>query len=146
MSHGRPLPTICRPSARELRAPSGRRAVSPVGLMHACIARQFTQAFERLDLIVASSSLVSTFPWTELHAGKVDGQALRNDDQWLALTDFHAASCAGAQPAGTGLAAPQQHGGGGGWQRRGNERPRGSGAQLGRSPISAHTLSGAEGT
>jgi amidase len=50
------------------------------------LAGQFTHAFERVDLIVAPTSPVSPFPWTELYAREVDGQAMRNYYQWLALT------------------------------------------------------------
>ena len=47
------------------------------------IARSFAAAFERYDLILAPITPVSPFPWTELFAGRVDGQAMRNYYQWL---------------------------------------------------------------
>jgi len=50
------------------------------------IARRFAQAFERFDVIVAPTTPVSPFPWTELYAQQVDGQAMRNYYHWLALT------------------------------------------------------------
>jgi Asp-tRNA(Asn)/Glu-tRNA(Gln) amidotransferase A subunit family amidase len=50
------------------------------------VARKFAQAFERFDLIIAPTTPVSPFPWTELYAQKVDGQAMRNYYHWLALT------------------------------------------------------------
>jgi amidase len=50
------------------------------------IARRFAAAFERYDLILAPVTPVSPFPWTELYAARVDGQAMRNYYQWLALT------------------------------------------------------------
>ena len=50
------------------------------------IARQFAKAFERFDLILAPTSPLTPFPWTQLYAEAVDGQAMRNYYQWLALT------------------------------------------------------------
>jgi len=50
------------------------------------IARRFAAAFERYDLILAPVTPVSPFPWTELFAARIDGQAMRNYYHWLALT------------------------------------------------------------
>jgi amidase len=50
------------------------------------IARRFAQAFERYDLILAPTTPLSPFPWTELYAKEIDGQAQRTYYQWLALT------------------------------------------------------------
>lgn len=50
------------------------------------IARRFASAFERFDIILAPTTPLSPFPWTELYAGRIDGQAMRNYYQWLALT------------------------------------------------------------
>jgi len=50
------------------------------------IARRFAHAFERFDVIVAPTTPVTPFPWTELYAGRVDGQAMRNYYHWLGLT------------------------------------------------------------
>lgn len=50
------------------------------------IARQFAKAFERFDLILAPTTPTTPFPWTELFAGHIDGKAMRNYYQWLALT------------------------------------------------------------
>jgi Asp-tRNA(Asn)/Glu-tRNA(Gln) amidotransferase A subunit family amidase len=50
------------------------------------IARLFAQAFDRFDVIVAPTTPVSPFPWTELYAKQVDGQAMRNYYHWLGLT------------------------------------------------------------
>jgi len=50
------------------------------------IARRFAQAFERFDVIIAPTTPVSPFPWTELYAQQVDGQPMRNYYHWLALT------------------------------------------------------------
>jgi Asp-tRNA(Asn)/Glu-tRNA(Gln) amidotransferase A subunit family amidase len=50
------------------------------------IARRFAQAFERFDLIIAPTTPVSPFPWTELYAQRIDGQPMRNYYHWLALT------------------------------------------------------------
>ncbi|HEY9067634.1 MAG TPA: amidase, partial [Burkholderiaceae bacterium] len=50
------------------------------------IARRFASAFERHDLILAPTTPVSPFPWTELYAQQVDGQTMRNYYHWLGLT------------------------------------------------------------
>ena len=50
------------------------------------IARAFAQAFERFDVIIAPSTPLSPFPWTELYAQHIDGQPMRNYYHWLAPT------------------------------------------------------------
>jgi Asp-tRNA(Asn)/Glu-tRNA(Gln) amidotransferase A subunit family amidase len=50
------------------------------------IARRFAQAFEDYDLILAPTTPVSPFPWTQLYAERIDGQAMRNYYHWLGLT------------------------------------------------------------
>ncbi len=50
------------------------------------IARRFAQAFEQFDVLLAPVTPTSPFPWTQLYAEQVDGQATRNYYHWLALT------------------------------------------------------------
>jgi len=50
------------------------------------IARRFAQAFERFDLLIAPTTPVSPFPWTELYAQRIDDQPMRNYYHWLGLT------------------------------------------------------------
>ena len=50
------------------------------------VARRFARAFERFDVILAPTTPVTPFPWTELYAGHIDGQAMRNYYHWLGLT------------------------------------------------------------
>lgn len=50
------------------------------------LARQFAAAFEHFDVLLSPVTPVSPFPWTELFAKEVDGQAMRNYYQWLGLT------------------------------------------------------------
>lgn len=50
------------------------------------LARRFAAAFERFDLLLSPVSPVTPFPWTELYATEVDGQAMRTYYQWLGLT------------------------------------------------------------
>ncbi len=50
------------------------------------IARQFARAFEQFDLILAPTTPVTPFPWTELYAQRIDGQAMPNYYHWLGLT------------------------------------------------------------
>jgi len=50
------------------------------------VARRVAHAFERYDLILAPTTPVSPFPWTELYAQRIDDQAMRNYYHWLGLT------------------------------------------------------------
>ena len=50
------------------------------------IAARFDEILSRYDLIVAPVVSLPPFPWTELHAGEVDGQPMRNYYEWLSLT------------------------------------------------------------
>jgi amidase len=50
------------------------------------ISRRFAKAFEQYDLILAPVTPVTPFPWTELFAGNIAGQAMRNYYHWLGLT------------------------------------------------------------
>ncbi len=50
------------------------------------IARAFQRAFGSVDLIVAPVTPMSPFPWTQQYAETVDGQAMGNYYEWLALT------------------------------------------------------------
>lgn len=55
-------------------------------LVQTRINRQFQAAFEQYDLILAPTTPLSPFPWTELYAEVVDGQKQRNYYEWLSLT------------------------------------------------------------
>jgi amidase len=50
------------------------------------ISRAFASALAQYDVILAPVTPVSPFPWTELYAQHIDGQAMRNYYHWLALT------------------------------------------------------------
>jgi amidase len=50
------------------------------------IARSFASVFEDVDLIVAPSTPLTPFPWSQLYAAEVDGQPMENYYRWLALT------------------------------------------------------------
>ncbi len=50
------------------------------------ISRAFASALAQYDVILAPVTPVSPFPWTELYAQQIDGQAMRNYYHWLALT------------------------------------------------------------
>jgi amidase len=50
------------------------------------IARQFARAFEQFDLLLAPTTPVTPFPWTELYAQRIDGRPMRNYYHWLGLT------------------------------------------------------------
>ena len=50
------------------------------------VARQFARAFEQFDLIIAPTTPVTPFPWTELYAERIDDKAMRNYYHWLGLT------------------------------------------------------------
>lgn len=50
------------------------------------LQRALSAAMQRHDLILAPVTPVSPFPWTQLYAEQVQGQAMRNYYHWLALT------------------------------------------------------------
>lgn len=50
------------------------------------IFRRFQQTFREYDLVLAPTTPVSPFPWTQLYLSEMDGKALRNYYHWLSLT------------------------------------------------------------
>ncbi|AVS62550.1 amidase [Paracidovorax avenae] len=50
------------------------------------ILARFQQAFESFDVILAPTTPVSPFPWTELYASHINGEPQANYYRWLALT------------------------------------------------------------
>jgi Asp-tRNA(Asn)/Glu-tRNA(Gln) amidotransferase A subunit family amidase len=50
------------------------------------IFRRFQQTFRDYDLVLAPTTPVSPFPWTQLYLSEMDGKPLRNYYHWLALT------------------------------------------------------------
>lgn len=52
------------------------------------IFRKFQQTFRDYDLVVAPTTPVTPFPWTQLYLESLEGVRLRNYYHWLALTYF----------------------------------------------------------
>ncbi len=50
------------------------------------IFRRFQHTFRDYDLVLAPTTPVSPFPWTQLYLAEMDGKALRNYYHWLSLT------------------------------------------------------------
>ncbi|MFW8565385.1 amidase [Orrella sp. 11846] len=50
------------------------------------LMRQFAQAFQKYDIILSPTTPVTPFPWTTWYADTIEGQAMQNYYQWLALT------------------------------------------------------------
>ena len=50
------------------------------------IFRGFQQTFRDYDLVLAPTTPVSPFPWTQLYLAEMDGKPLDNYYHWLALT------------------------------------------------------------
>ena len=50
------------------------------------IFRRFQQTFRDYDLVLAPTTPVSPFPWTQLYLAEMDGKPLRNYYHWLSLT------------------------------------------------------------
>jgi Asp-tRNA(Asn)/Glu-tRNA(Gln) amidotransferase A subunit family amidase len=48
--------------------------------------RRFQQTFREYDLVLAPTTPVSPFPWSQLYLAEMDGKALRNYYHWLSLT------------------------------------------------------------
>jgi Asp-tRNA(Asn)/Glu-tRNA(Gln) amidotransferase A subunit family amidase len=85
----RSAPETLGPNVRanlEIAAPVTLADRASAHLEQTRIARAFAQAFERFDLVLAPTTPVSPFPWTQWHAERIDGQPMRNYYQWLALT------------------------------------------------------------
>ena len=50
------------------------------------IFRRFQETFQDYDLVMAPTTPVSPFPWTQLYLAELEGKTLRNYYHWLALT------------------------------------------------------------
>lgn len=50
------------------------------------IFRRFQQTFREYDAVLAPTTPVSPFPWSQLYLAELDGKPLRNYYHWLALT------------------------------------------------------------
>ncbi|MEQ8396038.1 amidase family protein [Thalassobaculum sp.] len=50
------------------------------------IFRRFQETFQDYDLVMAPTTPVSPFPWSELYLAELEGEALKNYYHWLALT------------------------------------------------------------
>jgi amidase len=50
------------------------------------IFRRFQQTFRDADLVLAPTTPVSPFPWSQLYLAEMDGKPLRNYYHWLSLT------------------------------------------------------------
>ena len=50
------------------------------------IFRRFQQSFRDYDLVLAPTTPVSPFPWTQLYLAEMDGKPLKNYYHWLGLT------------------------------------------------------------
>ena len=50
------------------------------------IFRRFQQTFRDYDLVLAPTTPVSPFPWSQLYLAEMDGKPLRNYYHWLSLT------------------------------------------------------------
>ena len=50
------------------------------------IFRRFQQTFREYDLVLAPTTPVSPFPWSQLYLTEMDGKPLRNYYHWLSLT------------------------------------------------------------
>jgi len=48
--------------------------------------RSFQQAFRDFDLVLAPTTPVSPFPWSQLYLSELNGKPLRNYYHWLSLT------------------------------------------------------------
>jgi Asp-tRNA(Asn)/Glu-tRNA(Gln) amidotransferase A subunit family amidase len=48
--------------------------------------RRFQQTFREYDIVLAPTTPVSPFPWSQLYLAEMDGKPLRNYYHWLSLT------------------------------------------------------------
>ena len=52
------------------------------------IFRRFQPTFRDYDLVLAPTTPVSPFPWTQLYLAELEGRKLDNYYHWLALTYY----------------------------------------------------------
>ena len=52
------------------------------------IFRRFQELYRDYDLVLAPTTPVSPFPWTQLYLAELEGETLKNYYHWLALTYF----------------------------------------------------------
>jgi len=52
------------------------------------IFRRFQETYRDYDLVMAPTTPVSPFPWTQLYLAELEGEKLKNYYHWLALTYF----------------------------------------------------------
>lgn len=66
-----------------------RMTIADVAWAHAeqtRLFRRFQQAFKEYDLVIAPTTGVTPFPWTQPYLAKMDGKPLLNYYHWLSLT------------------------------------------------------------
>ena len=83
-SRARSAPT-CAPTTRS----AAGMTLADMAWAHAeqtRIFRRFQQTFRDYDLVLAPTTPVSPFPWTQLYLAEMDGKPLRNYYHWLSLT------------------------------------------------------------
>jgi Asp-tRNA(Asn)/Glu-tRNA(Gln) amidotransferase A subunit family amidase len=82
-------PSTLGPNVRANYEIGARMTLADMAWAHAeetRIFRRFQQTFRDYDLVLAPTTPVSPFPWTDLYLAEMDGKKLRNYYHWLALT------------------------------------------------------------
>ena len=82
-------PASLGPNVRANYELSAKMSLADVAWAHTeqtRIFRRFQQTFRDYDLVLAPTTPVSPFPWTQLYLTEMDGKPLRNYYHWLSLT------------------------------------------------------------
>ena len=82
-------PTSLGPNVRANYEIAARMSLADVASAHTeqtNIFRRFQKMFRDYDLVLAPTTPVSPFPWSQLYLAEMDGKPLRNYYHWLSLT------------------------------------------------------------
>ena len=82
-------PDSLGPNVRANYEAGSRMTLADVAWAHAeqtRIYRNFQQVFREFDLVVAPTTAVTPFPWTQLYLAEIEGTPLLNYYHWLSLT------------------------------------------------------------
>lgn len=84
-------PAALGPNVRANYEMGAKMSLADVAWAHAeqtRIFRKFNETFRDYDLVLAPTTPVSPFPWTQLYLEEMNGKKLRNYYHWLSLTYY----------------------------------------------------------
>lgn len=84
-------PSSLGPNVRANYEMGARMSLADAAWAHAeqtALFRRFQRVFDDYDIVIAPTTPVTPFPWTELYLRELEGQTLRNYYHWLNLCYF----------------------------------------------------------